>query len=342
MCSVGVDVSNVSELSPEEEKKIGTFIESSQYGNIFQTIGWGKVCKAAIGCISRMIVIRELNEICGTLLFIEYPRTKHFVAEDGPVLIRDDYALFKRIYKKYIEFCQNNSARRIELHLFPDYSFAGFIRLYSLRAVKEIKNPTETIWQGLDRRSVRNAVKKAIKRNVTIIEAENETDYLNHLKLARISKIRGGCALHLSPFIKNSQNILRAILQYIPSNHVLFLAKIDDEYIASALWLFFGKRAYYYDVGLNYSYKEYNAPDYLMWHSIEFLKNAGVTQIDLMGVNSSSNSPFKHKWSDEMIPNKYIIWTRPDFYLMHLLAYPDSIIDAGHFLDSVIRHSRSG
>jgi lipid II:glycine glycyltransferase (peptidoglycan interpeptide bridge formation enzyme) len=339
MCSLKLEIVKVAELSKKEQTEIDQFIKTSIYGTIFQTIGWSKVLDKALNQTSQIMIMRKSGNICGTLLFAVDNKTKHFTAEEGPVLAQNSLVHFKEVYAAYLSYCQKLNARRIELHLFPEYSFSPILRAYSYRAVRSIKDSKETIWASLNRKSTRYSIKNALKKNVQIIQVK-DNDCCYHLHLARLSKRRGNCAIHLNHFIRNDVTLLKAIFEYLPRNCALFLAKVNGEYVASVLWLFFGQRAYYYDVGLNYSYKGYNAPDLLFWNSIEFLKNAGVTCIDLMGVNSYGNATFKLKWSDRLLSNRYYIWTRPDFYPSYFYAYPDSIKDVGHFFKSVVNHSR--
>ena len=338
--SAKIEVLDIQLLSGKEVAAIDSFVETSPFGNIFQTIKWGRVCNSALGCKSYVIMARDAEKILGTLLFTEFLKTKHFIAEDGPVLISDDSQLFNQLYECYSSFCQKARCRRFELHILPYYSFSKTLKLFNWRATREIHGSLEEIWKGLDRKSIRHSIKTAMKKDVIIFQVTERDDYLHHLRLAKLSKIRGNCPLHLNPFVKNDRKLLNAIIDYLPNNHVLFCAKFRDQYIASALWLYFGKSAYYYDVGLDFNYKEFNAADFLMWRSIEFLNKLGIDKIDLMGLSSSSSSMFKRKWSDELVSNRYFIWTRPDFYVAQVLSSPDSVLDIKHFLKSVIRHSK--
>ncbi|MBS7612454.1 GNAT family N-acetyltransferase, partial [Candidatus Bathyarchaeota archaeon] len=204
--------------------------------------------------------------------------------------------------------------------------------------VKHIDKPLDDIRKGLRRKSIRYEVRKAIHSGVKIYEAKKWKDYSDHIKLSYESKIYGGMSFY-DPEVRGFYKVIKSIALYLKNNHKLLLAKVDGNVIATVLWLYDDRLAYYYDVGLDRRYAKYSAPDYLMWYSIERLKALGIKTIDLMDLDpSSSRLWFKRKYSDKILSNRGFIITKPLFFFRYMKHYPYSIGAYRIYLKSMLKH----
>jgi lipid II:glycine glycyltransferase (peptidoglycan interpeptide bridge formation enzyme) len=339
MCSTKVDVLNLSELSKAEVGYFSQLVDSLKIRSIFQNPRWSLVMHKSFGYDPYLLLLYDADgKVVASLLFLMDRSTKRIQSIDGPCLDHPSISLTDILIQAYRRIAYRLGAERVEFRLLPDLETSEKLQLFSFRSVKYLNKPLEDIWKGLDKKSVRNNIKRAIRSGVKIREAEKPKDYLDHIKLSYQSKIYGGMSLY-DPEVRSFYKVINSIALYLKNNHKLFLANIDGNVIATALWLHDDHLAYYYDIGLDRRYAKYYAPDLLMWYSIERLHALGIKSIDLMGLDPSpSKSRFKRKYSDKILPNRGFIVSKPKFLIYYLRHYPYSVINFRTYLQSMLRH----
>lgn len=316
--------------------------------SIFQDPRWGLILKNAYGFEPYLLLVYDSRDIIlASMLLIYDKKNNRVLVDDGPCTGDINPDIVDLIIKTYIKFAKLYlKAFRIEFRKFPyvESNYNNFIT-FSYRGIKNINRSLDDIWKSFKKRTnIRKNVRKAHKFGVRIMEAKTSFDYNIHIKLQYLSKIYGGLSLK-DPFIRNYDKIILFIKEILQDNHKLYLAKIDDRIIASALWLFDNKRryAYYFDVGLDRRFKNYFAPDALMWQSIVDLKKIGIKIIDLMGINLySESSRFKKRYADILVPNKGFIIQKNIFYLKYLLNNTYIITSSYDLLRNMIRRKKIG
>jgi len=302
-------------------------VNSLKIGSIFQSLRWGLTLHNVFGYeIYLLLTYGSNSEVVASLLFLRDKYTGIVFCIDGPCLSYPDRQLVDSLVRACKRVAYALRAKRLEFRLLPGLETSESLQVLSFRGIKYIDKPLGEIWRSFSKKShVRYGVKRAIRLGVKIYEARSFQDYLEHIKLSYESKIHGGMSPH-TPENRNLPKIIKNIAFYLRENHKLFLARVDDKIIATALWLYSNSRAYYYDVGMDREYKEYYAPYYLMWYSIEKLRLLGVKVIDLMKIDmSSSKSFFKRKYSDKILPNKGFRTTKPSFFWLYMRRYPYAI-----------------
>jgi len=314
-------------------------VSSLKIRSIFQNPKWGLVMHDSFDYDPYLLLLYDAGgKVIASLLFLMDRSTRRTQSIDGPCLDNPTTSLTDALIRAYKRVALRLGAERVEFRLLPGLETSEKLQLFSFCGVKYLNKPLDDIWKGLDRKSVRNEIKRAIRSGVKIREAEKPKDYLNHIKFSYESKIYGGMSLY-DPEVRGFYKVIKSIALHLKHKHKLFLANMDGNVIATVLWLYDDHLAYYYDVGLDRKYAKYYAPDYLMWYSIERLHALGIKTINLMGLDPSHRSSwFKRKYSDKILPNRGFIVSKPKFLIYYIRHYPYSIINFRTYLQSMLRH----
>jgi len=136
-------------------------------------------------------------------------------------------------------------------------------------------------------------IKVALKHGVKIIQDHSDQAFENYLKLTEETTKRQGFYAHTKKYHKLMWETLKS--EKIDTDKLtahLFLAKYNEEVLASWI-LFVYKNILYYPYGSSsISHRETMASNLMMWEAIKFGKKLGLEKFDMWG--ALSNNPDKN------------------------------------------------
>ena len=137
----------------------------------------------------------------------------------------------------------------------------------------------------------RNRINGAQKRGIEVAITKSPEDFESFLKMLRDTARRAKVTFFPDSYYKQIYDVME------PNGTAkLYMAKVDGEPIAAALFYDYNGMRYYSHSGafqeLN---RKYNATVYLLWRAMLDAKSAGINAIDLWGV-APTDDP-KHKWA---------------------------------------------
>jgi len=104
------------------------------------------------------------------------------------------------------------------------------------------------------------------------------------------------------------------------------IAKIGDEAISAAIFIYFGERTFYLFAGSRAGYGKFNAPTYLLWRAICEAKKTGYRYFDFWGIshenkNWSKITAFKKSFGGKEItsPGAWdYVFNKPVYFIYNL------------------------
>ena len=139
----------------------------------------------------------------------------------------------------------------------------------------------------------RSSCRQAMKRGIHVVEVSDEEVKecwkMNYLTFKRQGQLpRFSLDLYLSLYEILSKN-----------HHVCaYLAKYNDETVASISAILFKPTAYVWILGFNYKHRYFRPNHLLMWHLITELKKAGFESLDYGGnsIDRPTLGRYKSSW----------------------------------------------
>lgn len=263
------------------------FLESIDYSTFFHTAKWGKTLEKSSEMYKFLLILAkdESDLIVGGLPLIEIrhaPLISNLVSipeGHGGVICQD-----RTIFKNLCNFNFSISSCMVKLNLsnyhnidFETYRSAGF-NCYSngYSYFIDLLLPMDEIWMKY-RKETKNRIRKAMKSDVVIKEADTEEDLIVIEDLYKETMERTGGNLGLL-------KIIRTVYKERDSKNVKFLlAEHNGKIIAFFGNLLFNKSAYYWVGGSSTENLKY-APNNLLTHfSSGWLKANGFSYYCLGG-----------------------------------------------------------
>lgn len=151
----------------------------------------------------------------------------------------------------------------------------------------DLKRDEETIRAGLKKRW-RNALSRSEKKGLSLgidLEGKTLSEFLQYYAVDRFEKSYKG------PSVK----LIKALARYfVPKqNFVILQALMKGECIGAILVLIHGKSATYQVGWTTEKGRACLAHNYLLWQAVLYLKNRGITDLDLGGVNNEGARDIK-------------------------------------------------
>ncbi|MBI4837261.1 MAG: peptidoglycan bridge formation glycyltransferase FemA/FemB family protein [Candidatus Portnoybacteria bacterium] len=168
----------------------------------------------------------------------------------------------------------------------------------------DITKPDEELLTNM-RKTTRYLIRQAEKGGVRV-EIENPLTGKNFLRLQNEVVIR-------KHFVAFSERQINSEMESLGKNGELaiFNARYKEEIIASALIIFYGDRAFYYQAASASKFKNIPAPYLLVWRAIQEAKRRGCTTFDFYGA-SPDDQP-NHPWAGPTLFKKGFGGYRVDY-----------------------------
>lgn len=203
---------------------------------------------------------------------------------------------------------------------FKTNHYKNFVEKHT--AIINLKQDNETILAHMKPKGRYN-IRLAEKSGVEVEQVSSAEEYLD-IFYSILSE-----TLERDGFAANSKEYFRTFLQYLEKQDIggLFIAKRENEVIATGIFLFYKKTAlYYYGASSSDNAKrKYMASYLLQWRALAEAKNRGCEIFDFLGIANpnESDSPlagvtdFKLKLTDELRewPKSQILILKKFIYL---------------------------
>ncbi|MBI3638591.1 peptidoglycan bridge formation glycyltransferase FemA/FemB family protein [Candidatus Wolfebacteria bacterium] len=170
----------------------------------------------------------------------------------------------------------------------------GFVRApmhmhAELMWVLDITPPEDELLKNM-RKTTRYLINKAQKDGVQIIKSKNPEDVDIFNKLYKETATRQNFFAYKLEYLKESFKSLVS-----DDQTMLFFAKYNGEFVASAMIDFYAESAFYKHGASSHKYPKISAPYLLQWEAIKEAKKRGLKFYNFWGV-SPDNKP-KHPWA---------------------------------------------
>jgi len=146
--------------------------------------------------------------------------------------------------------------------MFHSYQYQKIERYVTFRL--GLNRPLEEVWKG-SHRIKRKAVRKALKSNVKVRMAQNETDIASYYELYLETQKRLGSPPHSYDFFKAMWN------KFYPSGlFQVLLANYSGEPIGGSIVFSFHKEICWWGSATKVKYRSLNATNLLLWKTMEW------------------------------------------------------------------------
>ena len=227
----------------------------------------------------------------------------------GPIIHSSDQSLRIEILQTFIKALdvvskQNNimlldgysppQDLNVEQNYKIEFQKNGYNIRNLLTFATDLSNDTEDIWKNV-KKSARNDVTRAKRRNISIKEIKNREDLVNYELLTKSWAETKGITLNdpLASLEKDWESCKLGIQKF-------FLAYKNNEVISGLRIGCFNGIAYTHQVLSSYSKEASLGGPLLTWHAIEWAKDSNMRIYDFSGVESPSESKnekeYKKSW----------------------------------------------
>lgn len=166
-----------------------------------------------------------------------------------------------------------NFSETIPLQLFSQVGYKLAHRYITFRI--NLTRPVDLLWRRLNKKT-RNAVRKAMKRGVKLLEAEGR-ELLDAYFMLYLKTMRGhGSPPHAYKFFQNLYDVF-----YQKGEMKIMLAGYKGKPIAGILLFYMGKKIYLKSNVTDKKYRSLNPTNLLLWKTIEFGATCGYEFFDL-------------------------------------------------------------
>lgn len=258
-----------------------TFLQGWNWGEINLTTG-EKVWRLGIFKDKKMVGVCQVFFVSakrGKFLFVPHgPLFKNFSSSNFKFLLNYLKVLAKKNNCSFIRISPFIEATDKNKKIFKNLGFKSSPTIMHAEETWLINiNQDEKEILSQMRKTTRNLISRAQRENVEIIKSNNVKDikYLYDLQIK--TSIR-------SNFVPFPQNLLEKELEIFSKDNqcLLFLGKHNNEILAAAIIVFFGKFAYYYQSGSQESKVPVNY--LLQWEVIREAKSRGCEIYNMWGI----------------------------------------------------------
>jgi hypothetical protein len=180
-----------------------------------------------------------------------------------------------------------------------DYPNFGYTTNYSTY-VLDLSNDANVLWKSFDRGSVRWAINRAKKEEVTVRESRDHVDLKDFFYLNTLTKKDLGVPCHPLSFFTNISTIL-------PDKYRLYLAERDHEIIGGGLMLRYKDKVIYGYGAAKPSELKYHPYNAFIWQSIQDACAEGNKSYDFGRCSHSDTGlmDFKRRWGTRELSLTY-------------------------------------
>lgn len=298
-------------LDERERTTWDEIVRASPYGTIFHTFEWMdilerqyKVQKIPLGIFENGDLIGVFPAFLqrkGLIKILVSPLHEAATPYGGPVVESDKLKDVIHAFDTY-----SKCADYYDVTFPPKYVLSGNIQdnfEFNERHtyILNLDQPVDLIWTNLNKKC-RNAIRKAEKSDVTIVEGDSKKDLEYFWKMTDITFQKWGTE---SPISIDYTNAVFDIL-FPMGQFKLIFAERDGKHIGGAIFLCFADRIYYWQGASYPEYYQYAPNNLIQWHIIRWAVRNGFKTYDMLGANIPSIAKFKSSFGGNLINYSYI------------------------------------
>lgn len=289
------------------------FVSASEHGTLFHTWEWisilediYKVKKLPIGIFEEDNLIGIFPTFIQKKAFLKLAMSPLHTAATpygGPLLLK---SLPRDIFEKFEDFVEKYDVGYIELFTSPGFYIKKVLERENYTCsdkktlIIDLNKTKDELWRGLDKKC-RNAIRKARKNNVEIINANDKKTLDDFYQMTKETYEKWG----MKPPIAK-EYFCRVWDVFKPKQQLMVLfAMYEGQLIAGAIFPFYKSEVYYWSGA---SYTEYNkvAPNNLIqWSLIEWAIDNKFEKYDMLGADIPSIAKFKASFGGEKVRHIY-------------------------------------
>lgn len=296
MISIGQIIDKIQWESFVKAQNEYTFLHSWNWGEFNQLMG-NKIWQLGLFEDNTLIGVALIIKITakrGTFLFCPHGPiiTKHETYNTKQILetllkelkklAKEENCSFIRVSPLMLKTEENRQIffelgfRKAPIHIHAESSL-----------LLDITKPKDELLKNM-RKTTRYLIRRAEAAGIKI-EKEDPAKGQEFLRLQKEVAKRQ----HFMPFSK--QHISSEIKAFTPDNQlIIFNARYNHEIIASAIIIFYGDRAFYYQAASSHQYEKIPAPYLLLWQAILEAKDHGCRIFDFYGASPEGKT--RHPW----------------------------------------------
>jgi hypothetical protein len=323
-------------LSPKDRALINEILVKSASATVFHTIEWNRLLIDVLNLQNSTLL--TIIDGSPTGLYCFYKMGGHRCWSSAinvqstygaPISINSDTRVIVELLKGAEKL---QPTADFQIWTPPNYDVSPFkklgyacIEMYT--PVLNLQLPEEELWSRLHR-DKRSKIRKAIKNNVVVVEADASSLEI-YLKL--VTYTLGGAGIRLLP-----KSFYWAVLeQLVPQNLAkLFLAKYNGESVSGTIILYFKDTAYGWDIGWNREFSHVAPNDLLVWEAARRARQEGYKYFDLLRIETDrlpGIAQWKKTFGGEILNCYSLRKTMPGFYIWQgirtLLTNPRKVVN---------------
>ena len=289
-------------LDKSDEAKWEKFLKTQPLSTIHQSPAWGHF-QAKIPYRGKywIITLEEDGKIIGGTMLIKQKIRKKYswlYAARGPLL--SDLSQIQKLMPEIKKIAKKEDA--IFLRIDPSLT-EEIDPIQGFKKIKEGFQPQHTLILDLEkdeeellkemkpkgRYNIKLATKKGVK--ISVADPKKVKDFQKELndffKVLEETTKRDGFRGHNKNYYKN-------MLETLPENAKLYLARFNGELLAATIVTFFKDTATYYYGASSNKNRNVMAPYLLQWQAIQDSKKMGLKTYDFLGISPDNNKD--HPW----------------------------------------------
>lgn len=247
-----------------------------------------------------------INKIEGYKLQDEYYDIQTAYGYGGPVSSCEDNGFLSRFEGEFLKYCSENNIVAEFIRFNPCISNENifekdiFVIKNRTTVALDLDKSSEDIWKNDIKSKNRNMIRKAEKSGLSV-EVNNEYCTFKDIYESTMGKVGADGYYYFKPeyYISMEQD----------NNYVMLNVKLQDETIASAIFMSYNNYFHYHLAGSKREYLKFAPNNLLLWEAIKYANEKGLKMLHLGGglTDSTEDNLFKFKSSfSKMYLNFYI------------------------------------
>lgn len=285
-------MNNITIKSIDDKKEWEGFLDQHKEANFLQSWHWGEFHKRLGKEIDRSGFYKD-KKLVGVMLSVveNAKRGRYLTVPGGPIIDWEDKEVVEEAFAQMKQVAKNNSCVfvRIRPQLISSPEAEKLFRKYGckdspMHLHAELSNilditKSEDILLAQMRKTTRYEIKKAEKLGIRIETSRDENlirpFYEHQMETARRHK-----------FVPFSYNFFREQFKVFFDEHkaYLYTAKFEQQILAQAFIIFYGKEAVYHYGASTEAGRKYPGAYLLQWEAIKEAKRRGLTRYNFWGV----------------------------------------------------------
>lgn len=259
----------------KEDGKVQTFLFRNQYGSVEHTFIKRKIPHVIDG--------------------VDYYDITTAYGYGGPILkdVKDTDLLLDSYYIAFQEYCMTNRivSEFVRFHLFENIEvrkkYYGDVAVIGPHVSRDLTKPLSRDIH----KSVRTSLKKAENRGLTFSADDSEAGLHDFLSVYNATMNRHDA----NSFYYFKESFFQQLHEWLDGHYIYTKAIMDGKVVSSFITLYGESHAFGFLGGTLKDYFNSQASTFLEWHTMDWLKNKGLSHYTIGGGIKGEDGLFKYK-----------------------------------------------